>query len=81
MRLTRRLYWALRRPRGVRLHLVNDRGTVLDPSVSGVLMGVWGGHYVLASPKLLETPERTHTLDGIVEVPVHRVLFVQVTDL
>lgn len=43
-------------------------------------MGVWGGNYVLQLPKLLETAERTHSLDGVVQVPSSRVLFVQVVD-
>lgn len=68
-----RLIWRVRRRRLVRLHLLD-----VEHSLSGVLLGVVGGHYLLAKPKLLETDERTIPLDGIIEVPRERVLYVQV---
>ena len=71
MRLQPRL--RLRGKRLVRLHIVGD-----GPSVEGILLGRSSGHYILLSPKLLETPDRSHLLDGHIAVPVERVLFVQV---
>jgi hypothetical protein len=80
VRLTSRLYWALRSPRSVRLHLSDPTGRVLDPSVAGLLMGVWGGFYVLQGPKYLESEDRTLPMEGVLQVPSDRVLFVQVLD-
>lgn len=48
------------------------------PTIEGVLTGRHGGHYMLATPRLLEAADRTHQLDGAVWVPAERVLFVQV---
>ena len=73
MRLLARILWGLRRNRRARLHL-NDAG----PSVEGVLVGRWGGHYVLLTPSVLEGEDRTFSLEGSLEVPAERVLFVQV---
>jgi hypothetical protein len=70
-----RLWWKLRRPRHVRLHLA---GPGIDATVEGFLMGVWGGHYILERPRMLEGAERTVALDGTAEVPKDRVLLVQV---
>mgnify|MGYP001179288166 CR=1 FL=1 len=71
-----RLGWLLRRKRLVRLHLEVTDG---QPStVEGVRLGVWGGHYVLMLPKVLEAADRTHALDGVLEVPRGRVIFCQV---
>lgn len=71
-----KLAWKLRRKRLVRLHLEVD-GDRPD-TVEGVRLGVWGGHYVLMLPKVLEAADRTHALDGVLEVPERRVLFLQV---
>lgn len=57
----------------VRLHMRDAA-----PSVEGVLLSRWGGHYRVANPKLLESPEVTHELDGELFVPRERVLYVQV---
>lgn len=64
--------WA--RKRLVRLHLAGDR-----PSLEGVLAGFWAGHYVLRLAKVLESEERTLSLEGP-EIRVDRgqVVFVQV---
>lgn len=61
------------RKRLVRLHLENDQ-----PSFEGVLVGFWAGHYVLKLAKLIETADRTHSLEGpSVRVHRDRVVFVQ----
>jgi hypothetical protein len=71
-----RLAWRCRRKRLVRLHLEVQPGT--PSTVEGVRLGVWGGHYVLMLPKVLEAADRTHALEGVLEVPRGRVVFVQV---
>ena len=68
-----RIVWAMRGKRRVRLHL---DGT--DASIDGVLLGCWGGHYVLTLPRVVEAEDRSVPLEGMVEVPRERVLFVQV---
>lgn len=68
-----RLAWRARRKRLVRLHMID-----VEHSVGGILLGFVGGHYVLAKPKIHETEERTIPLDGLLEVPRERVLYVQV---
>lgn len=68
--------WRFRRRRLVRLHLEAPEGT--PATVEGVRLGRWGGHYVLMLPKVLEAADRTHQLDGVLEVPERRVLFLQV---
>jgi len=71
-----RFGWLLRRKRLVRLHLEVADGR--PDTVEGVRLGVWGGHYVLALPKVLEAQDRTHALQGVLEVPRSRVIFCQV---
>lgn len=61
------------RKRLVRLHMRESY-----PSVEGVLLKRWSGHYVVASPKLLESAEISHELEGELYVPRERVLYVQV---
>lgn len=72
-RFLARAIWACRGKRLVRLHLADNQ-----PSVEGVLAGRWGGHYVVLAPKLLDATQRTFSLDGHLEVPAERVLYVQV---
>lgn len=68
-----RIIWVLRGRRLARLHLADNA-----PSVEGILVGRWEGHYVLLTPKLLESQGRTYSLDGHLEVPAEKVLYVQV---
>lgn len=70
-----RIVWACRGRRMVRLHLEGN-----DPSVEGVLVGRWGGHYVVLLPKLVEAEDRLVPLEGSLEVPAERVVYVQVLD-
>lgn len=68
-----RLIWKVRGKRRVRLHLLGQA-----PSLEGVLAGRYGGHYVLLVSSLVEAEGRNVPLDGHLEVPAERVLFVQV---
>lgn len=72
-----RVVWACRGRRRVRLHL-EERDGVSVSTIEGVLVGRWSGHYVLLLPKLVEAEDRSIPLDGSVEVPAERVIFVQV---
>lgn len=71
-----RIVWAFRGKRRVRLHLVDPPKTAL-PSLEGVLVGRWGGHYVLLAPSVI-TSDMTKPVSGHIEVPAELVLFVQV---
>lgn len=73
-----RFGWLFRRRQLVRLHLEVDPAEGRPDTVEGVRLGVWGGHYVLALPKVLEAQDRTVALQGVLEVPRSRVIFVQV---
>ena len=62
-----------RRKRQLRLHIEG-----MDGSLQGIFIGFWAGHYVLRLPEMLETPERSLTLEGRdVKIPRERVLFAQ----
>mgnify|MGYP000971961470 CR=1 FL=1 len=71
-----RLVWRVRGRRLVRLHLVEERGVPFD-AIDGVLVGRWGGHYVVLLPKIVRPGGET-ALEGHVEVPAARVVMVQV---
>lgn len=73
-----RLLWAFRGKRPVRLHLADVPGMETMPSLDGILVGRWGGHYVLLTPKVVVAEDVSHAISGTVEVPAERVLFVQV---
>ena len=66
------LRWFPRRRR-VRLHFADNR-----PTLQGVLVGCYGGHYILEQASLLEARDRTVNLSGHAEVPRETVFFVQV---
>jgi hypothetical protein len=66
------LKWRMRRrKRFVRVHTA-------EPSYDGILLGRWGGHYILEHASLREAEDRTVKLEGRVEIPAERVMFVQV---
>lgn len=72
-----RLLWMFRGKRLVRLHLMMA-GIEDVPSVEGVLVGRWGGHYVLLGAKMV-TPDGLRPLDGSsYEVPAENVVGYQV---
>lgn len=71
-----RVAWRFRRKRRVRVHLEVKSGA--PSTVEGFRLGVWGGSLVLMLPRVLEASDRTHALEGLLEVPVTRILFVQV---
>jgi hypothetical protein len=58
--------------RRVRLHLVDP-----FPTIEGILVSSWDGHYRLKKPELLEAHDRTQQLEGEAWVPKQRVIFVQ----
>lgn len=69
----------VRRKRRVRLITHEER----LPDFEGVLVGrrPVGGHYLLLAPKILQASDdqvRSRQVDGHLEVPAERVLFVQV---
>ena len=70
-----RLAWAFRRKRLVRLHLEVAEGK--PDTIEGWRLGIWGGHYVLTRARIFDAQGRTHALDGDVEIPRSRVMFVQ----
>lgn len=63
----------MRRARKVRLHLKS--GETVEGLMTRRLVA---GHYVLHAPRFLEAEDRTHSLDGLVEVHRDNVMFVQV---
>jgi hypothetical protein len=71
-----RLLWMVRGRRLVRLHLVNpSKG--LDMTIEGILVGRWGGHYILQAPRVLKSTEESYSL-GEAEVPSENVVMVEV---
>jgi hypothetical protein len=72
-----RILWSFRGKRRVRLHLIDPpQGSA--PSVEGILQGRWGGHYVVLAASVIEEVGAIAHLDGHLEVPAERVMFVQV---
>lgn len=72
-----RILWSFRGKRLVRLQLIDPpKGSL--PTLEGILVGCWSGHYVLLAPKAIESATATVTLEGHVEVPKERVAFIQV---
>jgi hypothetical protein len=66
----------LRGKRRVRLYLTAGPG--VESTVEGILVGRWGGHYLLQVPRVIEAEGQTTPLLGHLEVPAERVLFVHV---
>jgi len=62
----------LLRRRLVRLHLVDP-----FPSIEGILISAFDGHYRLKKVDLLEGADRTQRLEGEAWIPKERVIFVQ----
>lgn len=60
------------RRRLVRAHLEGNL-----PTLEGVLVARSPDHYRLALPKMVEAEEQTMPLDGEVEIPRERVIFLQ----
>lgn len=72
-----RVLYAVRGKRQVRLHIEDKPGSPM-PSIDGILLGRWSGHYILLLPKLVQSEDRSVALEGMLEVPAERVVFVQV---
>lgn len=79
-----RCLYAMRGKRRVRVHverLLDPSGgsvAVAEMTIEGILLGRWCGHYVLQLPKVIEAEDAAVTLDGEVEIPAERVIFLQV---
>ena len=71
-----RIFYSLRGKRMVRIHIADSDGTS-HPSFEGILVGRWAGHYILMKPKMIEEEDHKSALQGTVEIPASRVLFVQ----
>lgn len=59
------------RRRRVRVHQSNG------PTIEGILVGSLDNHYRLLKPRLLESPTRTHDLDGEAWIPREKVILVE----
>ena len=71
-----RIFYAMRGKRRVRLFLDVPQGR--PDTMEGVLIGRWSGHYILMLPQLVNEQGEHLNLEGEVEVPSERVMFVQV---
>jgi hypothetical protein len=72
------LLWKGRRKRAVVLHFKPTTGE--ERSIEGVLLGRWGGHYVLLKARVIWVEDgapKAEELDGTLEVPAENVLAVQ----
>jgi hypothetical protein len=73
-----RLLWSMRGKRRVTLQIMKP-GDRDELTMEGILIGRWAGHYVLEVAKIIESPDKSVTLDArYVEVPADRVIFVEV---
>lgn len=72
-----KLIWLFGGKRRVRIHLEDKPGVVM-PSLEGILIGRKAGHYILLVPKLIHSTDQSIALEGMVEVPAERVVFVQI---
>ena len=65
-----------RRKRRVRLHLARN-----EPSIEGIFVGFWAGHYMVATPEVLTASHgdvHRETVEGrYIRVPKPQVLFVE----
>lgn len=78
MSLLARVIYRIRGKRLVRLHL-EDKPGINTPSIEGIMVGRWCGHYILIRARLITGTDTELALDGeTVEVPEGRVVFVQV---
>lgn len=71
-----RLFYALRGKRLVRLQL-EDKPKYEAPTFEGLLVGRWAGHYILEYPKIVKPNDDPILLGSLIEVPVERVVFIQ----
>lgn len=68
------MIWWLRRKRRVRIHFLEKDA----PTVEGVLVGSWAGHWRLKLPAILETVGRTVPVDDELLVPKGRVFLIEI---
>lgn len=74
-----RILYALRGKRRVRYHLFDGRGGTDGPTLEGVELGCWKGHYVAILGKHLIAEDQSIPLDGqAIEIARERVVYRQV---
>ncbi len=71
-----RLIYSFRGKRRVRLQLIYEGAN--ETTLEGLLLGRWINHYILLTPKLIKETDKSIELEGLVEVPADRVVFIQV---
>lgn len=71
-----RLVWKMRGKRMVLVHCEDRPGTPVT-TFEGILVGKWGGHYVLLKSKAV-TGAADPVLLETIEIPAERVIFLQV---
>lgn len=73
-----RLFYAVRGKRRVRYHLYDGQGGMNGPTLEGIEVGCWSGHYVLLLPQHVRAEGQSLPLQGSVEIPRERVIYKQV---
>lgn len=68
------MLWIRKRRRKVAVHTINNQ------TIEGFWCGQFRGHYVIEAPKIVEAEDRTHELQGRLEIPAKNVAFVQVLE-
>jgi hypothetical protein len=58
------------------LHLI-EPAKGLDMTIEGILLGRWGGHYILQAPRVLKSTDESYSLTEA-EVPADKVALVEV---
>lgn len=73
-----RIFYAVRGKRRVRYHLFDGQGAANGPTLEGVELGCWSGHYVIAMPQHIAGADQSIPLQGMVEIARERVIYRQV---
>jgi hypothetical protein len=77
-RFLTRLFYAVRGKRRVRYYLFDGKGGQNGPTLEGVELGCWAGHYVIAMPQHIRGADQSIVLQGMIEVARERVIYRQV---
>lgn len=64
----------------MRYYLFDGKGGQNGPTLEGVELGCWSGHYVMILPQHIRAEGQSLPLDGMVEVARERVIYRQVLD-
>lgn len=73
-----RLFYLVRGKRRVRYHLHDGKGGFDGPTIEGLELGCWSGHYVCVLASHVAREDSTIPLQGSVEIARERVSFRQV---